>query len=304
MRAKTAKTSDRYDQLKALVREHDYNYYVLDRPVITDYEYDQLFAELLQIEKEHPELVTPDSPSQRVGAEPLEEFEKAPHRRPMLSLSNTYNVEELREFDQRVKKFLDSDKEVPYFCELKFDGLACELIYENGRLAGALTRGDGSVGENVLSNVRTIRSVPLSLPPGAPPLLEVRGEVLMYKKDFARLNEAQQEAGEMTFANPRNAAAGSIRQLDPRITAKRPLTMFAYAPGVVEGAKPASQSEWLDLVRGLGLPCLRQAPWREARKVLHARPASADTPLAACVRISKRRSSTMTQSSVCATICP
>jgi DNA ligase (NAD+) len=254
----------RLNELKELIREHDYNYHVLDRPKISDYEYDQLVHELLKIESEHPDLVTPDSPSQRVGAQPLEEFEKVPHRRPMLSLSNTYSVDEVREFDVRVRKFLETAKDVEYFCELKFDGLAVELIYEDGRLTGALTRGDGAVGENVLSNVRTMRSVPLKIGGKAPALLEVRGEALMSKKDFARLNEAQQEEGEQPFANPRNAAAGSIRQLDPRITAKRPLRLFAYAPGVLEGVKPKSQSDWLDYLRGHGFPTLHYADWKTA----------------------------------------
>lgn len=278
MTAQKTATKKRLSELKELIREHDYNYYVLDRPVITDYEYDQLFAELLRLEKEHPELVDSNSPSQRVGGSPLDEFEKAPHRKPMISLANTYSVDEIREFDRRLKKFLESDKEIVYFCEPKFDGLAIELIYENGALTGALTRGDGTVGENVLSNVKTIRSVPLEIKSG-PPLLEVRGEALMLKKDFAKLNEYQQEAGQMTFANPRNAAAGSIRQLDPRITARRPLRMFSYAPGVIEGAKVGSQSEWLDYLHELGLPVLHHAPWKEAKRALE-KTYGPQTPLA------------------------
>jgi DNA ligase (NAD+) len=270
----------RLNELKELIREHDYNYHVLDRPKISDYEYDQLVHELLKIESDHPNLVTPDSPSQRVGAQPLAEFEKVAHRRPMLSLSNTYSVDEVREFDERVKKFLETTKDIEYFCELKFDGLAVELIYEDGRLTGALTRGDGAVGENVLSNVRTMKSVPLKISGKAPPLLEVRGEALMSKKDFARLNEAQQEEGEEPFANPRNAAAGSIRQLDPRITAKRPLRLFAYAPGVLEGIKPKSQSDWLDYLRAHGLPTLHYADWKTA-SVKMKEGCEPDTPLAA-----------------------
>lgn len=270
----------RLTKLKELIREHDYNYYVLDRPVIGDYEYDQLFAELQELEAKHPDWVTPDSPTQRVGGQALDEFEKVAHRKPMLSLSNSYSAEEIREFDQRVKKFLESDKEVSYFCELKFDGLALELIYENGHLVGALTRGDGTTGENVLSNVRTIRSVPLNLQGKAPPLLEVRGEVLMFKKDFAQLNENQQENGEMTFANPRNAAAGSIRQLDPRITSQRPLRIFCYAPGVLQGVSVSSQSDWLDHLHKLGLPALHYERWRTVREKI-AKSFSAATPLAA-----------------------
>lgn len=280
MKPKNSAPFKRYSELKTLIREHDYNYFVLDRPAISDYEYDRLFAELLTIEREHPEFVDTNSPSQRVGGQALSEFVKAPHRKPMISLANTYSVEDVREFDQRVKKFLESDKEIAYFCEPKFDGLAIELVYEAGRLTGALTRGDGTVGENVLSNVRTIRSVPLILTGEPPPLLEVRGEVLMMKKDFARLNDVQQEAGELTFANPRNAAAGSIRQLDPRITARRPLRMFSYAPGEVDGVTISSQAAWLDFLRGLGLPCLTYQPWREVHAAM-AKGFKADMPLAA-----------------------
>ncbi|RYZ63654.1 MAG: NAD-dependent DNA ligase LigA, partial [Proteobacteria bacterium] len=217
------------ESLKTEIRVHDHNYYVLDRPTISDRDYDRLFQELLDIEQAYPELQTPDSPSQRVGGAAIDAFEKAPHRQPMLSLSNSYSPEDIGSFDERVRKVLERQGEVTYFCEPKFDGLAIELIYENGFLTGALTRGDGAVGENVISNVRTIRSIPQKLSVAKPPaLLEVRGEILMFKKDFAALNEAQQEDGAVPFANPRNAAAGSLRQLDPRITASRTLRMFAY----------------------------------------------------------------------------
>lgn len=258
-------SNDRIRELRTLILEHDYNYHVLDKPVIDDFQYDKLFRELQDLEAANPDLVTSDSPTQRVGAEALEGFEKVAHRKPMISLANTYSVDEVRDFDERVKKFLDTEKSVEYFCELKFDGLAVELIYEDGQLKGAITRGDGTIGENVLSNVKTIRSIPLSLKGKAPRLLEVRGEVLMMKKEFARLNEAQQEAGEAPFANPRNAAAGAVRQLDPRITAKRPLRMFCYAPGVVEGHRSVSQEDWLDFLRQQGLPALHSAPWRKIR---------------------------------------
>lgn len=267
MAAGSKSAEKRLNELKTEIREHDYHYYVEDKPVITDYQYDLLFNELKKLEEEHPELITPDSPTQRVGGQALDEFEKVPHRKPMLSLANTFSIEDLRDFDARIKKFLGNERELTYLCELKFDGLAMELIYEKGRLAGALTRGDGSIGENVLSNVRTIRTVPLTLHSG-PPLLEVRGEVLMYKKDFAKLNEEQQEAGHMTFANPRNAAAGSIRQLDPRVTAKRPLRLMCYAPGAVEGVKVHSQSEWLDYLHKHGLPCLHYDEWPKVKASL------------------------------------
>ena len=243
----------RHDFLKAEINKHDYQYYVLDRPSITDQDYDRLYAELLEIEKKNPSLITPDSPTQRVSGQALDVFEKVTHRKPMLSLSNSYSPEDVEAFDERIKKFLHTEEEITYFCEPKFDGLAIELIYENGELTGAITRGDGTVGENVLSNVRTIRSLPLRLN-GAPKLLEVRGEVLMLKKDFQKLNEQQQEAGEVPFANPRNAAAGSIRQLDPAIAAARPLRVFAYAPGVIEGVKFKSQKEFEEKIAEMGLP--------------------------------------------------
>jgi len=250
--------------LRQKIRAHDYSYYVLDQPTIGDFEYDQLFMELKKLEGEHPDLVTPDSPTQRVGGEPLAEFEKIAHRKPMLSLANTYSTDEIREFDARVKKLLETEEDIHYLCEPKFDGLAVELIYENGLLTGALTRGDGTVGENVLSNIRTIRSVPLKLKK-APLRLEVRGEILIYKKDFAQLNEAQQEAGEMPFANPRNAAAGAIRQLDPRIAAARPLRAFCYAPGALEGVSVDSQAAWLEFLHHMGFPCLQFGVWNSLK---------------------------------------
>ncbi len=268
MSARKNPSQNRLIELKTLIREHDYNYHVLDRPVISDFEYDKAFAELLKIESESPELATPDSPSQRVGAAPVSEFEKVPHRKPMLSLANTYSLDEVREFDTRVRKFLETDAPVEYFCELKFDGLAMEFIYEDGALVGALTRGDGAVGESVLSNARTIRSIPLTLAGKTTALLEVRGEVLMFKQDFAALNESQQDEGKVTFANPRNAAAGSIRQLDPRVTAKRPLRAFCYAFGMIEGAQVNSQGEWFDYLQKHGLPCLQYAAWEKVKSAL------------------------------------
>lgn len=246
---------DRIQELRNQIRQHDYQYHVLDQPVITDREYDLLFAELLKLERENPEFVTPDSPTQRVGSTPLEAFEKIRHRQPMLSLQNSYSPEDIRDFDERVRKFLHTEETIEYFCEPKFDGLAIELIYENGLLQGALTRGDGTTGENVISNVKTIRAIPQRLPIATPPArLEVRGEILMFKSDFKYLNETQQEAGEVPFANPRNAAAGSIRQLDPRITASRPLRMFAYAPGVLEGVQFKNQYEFELKLADIGLP--------------------------------------------------
>lgn len=238
--AKTDQIIKRHETLKDFIRHHDYLYYVVNRPTIDDLAYDEAFSELLELEKKHPELNTSDSPSQRVGGEPQDIFKKATHRLPMLSLSNSYSPEDIVEFDSRVKKFLKTDQEIEYFCELKFDGLSIELVYEDGRLAKAITRGDGIIGEDVTHNIRKIRQIPLALdnPFGKkeinPPLLEVRGEILMDKKDFLKLNELQQENGENVFANPRNAAAGTIRQLDPKITASRPLRFYAYAVGKIE----------------------------------------------------------------------
>lgn len=250
-----ASAKKKIEKLRAEIRTHDYNYYVLSRPTITDQEYDELFRDLQALEKEHPELVTPDSPTQRVSEMAVDAFEKIEHRLPMLSLANSYSPEDLCAFDERVRKALERDGDVTYFCEPKFDGLAIELIYEDGLLTGALTRGDGTVGENVISNVKTIRAIPQRLETEKPPkLLEVRGEVLMFKADFAALNESQQELGVVPFANPRNAAAGSLRQLDPKITASRTLRMFAYAPGVVEGVTFKSQQEFEHYVCDLRLP--------------------------------------------------
>ena len=278
MRESAAKK--RLEILREELRQHDYRYHVLDQPTITDREYDLLYLELVELEKAHPELITPDSPSQRVGSTPISAFEKAPHRTPMLSLSNSYSPEEIRAFDERVRKFLqlgESDEPVVYFCEPKFDGLAVELIYEHGLLVGALTRGDGSVGENVITNVRTMRSVPQRLhgTAKAPALLEVRGEVLMFKRDFVALNEAQQEAGDVPFANPRNAAAGSLRQLDPKVTASRSLKLFAYAPGVIEGTKFKTQEEFEAQLADFGLPTVGTAADDEPVETFAARTAKA-----------------------------
>ncbi len=247
------KAEKRIDTLRIQLERANYLYHVLDQPEISDREYDKLFQELIDLEQAFPDLVIPESPSQRVGGAPLDAFEKASHRTPMLSLSNSYSPEDIAAFDERINKILERKGEVEYFCEPKFDGLAIELIYENGRLTGALTRGDGAVGENVITNVRTMKSVPQRLAK-APELLEVRGEILMFKKDFAALNEAQQESGVVPFANPRNAAAGSLRQLDPKITASRPLRLFAYAPGVVNGKVFASQEQFETYLDELQIP--------------------------------------------------
>lgn len=259
MAQKSAK--NRHEELKSIIAEHDHAYHVLDKPVISDYEYDKLFTELLKLEATEEGLDLTDSPSQRVGGKPLEVFSKVAHRVPMLSLANSYSPEDIFDFDERIKKFLKSDKEIEYFCELKFDGLSMELVYENGTLVRALTRGDGTVGEDVTQNIKTIKSIPLKLGKGAPEVLEVRGEVLMFKEDFARLNEIQQENGQQTFANPRNAAAGSMRQLDPRITASRPLKFFAYALGHTEGVTFKTQENIQEAFAEHGIPtALKTSP--------------------------------------------
>ncbi len=243
---------ERIEQLRDEIRKHDYHYYVLDSPLITDREYDELLAELKSLEAQHPELITPDSPTQRVGGEPLPGFTTVRHRVPLLSLDNTFSREELMEFNRRIQARL-SPEEISYVCELKIDGVSIALIYENGLLVSAATRGDGVVGENVTQNVRTIRTVPLRLRDPVP-RLEVRGEIYIAKQDFVRLNREREEKGEKTFANPRNSAAGSLRQLDPRITASRPLKAFIYDLLYVEGPEIREQAEVLKFLRDQGFP--------------------------------------------------
>jgi DNA ligase (NAD+) len=241
--------------LRAELERHARAYYVLDAPTIPDAEYDRLFRELQDLESAHPELRSPDSPTLRVGGAPLEGFGEVTHRVPMLSLNNAFEDAEVEAFDRRAREALESAP-VEYAAELKFDGLAMSLAYEHGVLVQAATRGDGSTGEDVTANVRTIRAIPLRLATDNPPaLLEVRGEVLMFREDFAAMNRRQAEAGEKTFVNPRNAAAGSLRQLDSRITASRPLRFFAYGLGSLEGGEPpATHAGLLDWFAALGLP--------------------------------------------------
>ena len=250
---------ERIAELRKQIHYHNYRYYVLNDPVISDHEYDMLMRELKELEAAHPELITPDSPTQRVGAEPLEAFSKVTHPVPMLSLGNAFDEAELRAWRERVLKLLPEDTELAYVVEPKIDGLAIALTYENGIFVRGATRGNGLVGEDVTSNLRTIKAVPLRIPvdpngPPAPPLIEVRGEVYMPVEAFKELNRRQAEAGEKLFANPRNAAAGSLRQLDPRITASRPLSLFAYQIGYLEGMEVSSQWESLQLLRALGFP--------------------------------------------------
>jgi DNA ligase (NAD+) len=245
------------ERLRAQIDYHNHRYYVLDDPEVSDAEYDNLMRRLEVLEREHPELLTADSPTQRVGAAPSEKFAIVTHRQPMLSLGNAMNAGEMVEFDQRIKRFLKIDADIEYVAEVKLDGLAVELVYEDGHLTVASTRGDGFKGEDITQNIRTIRSVPLRLikPQGhpIPTRLEVRGEVIFALAGFARLNEERVKAEEPPFANPRNAAAGSLRQLDPRITAARPLDIFLHSPGVMEGIGFSSQWEFLQGVRALGL---------------------------------------------------
>jgi DNA ligase (NAD+) len=237
----------RVERLRAEVDFHNYRYYVLDDPVIPDAEYDRLLRELQDLEAAHPELVTPESPTQRIGAAPLVEFGEVRHAVPMLSLNNAFSPEEVRAFDRRVREGLGLAA-VEYAVEPKFDGLAITLRYERGRFVQGATRGDGYVGEEVTVNLRTVKAIPLHIEPeSSPRVLEVRGEVLMLKRDFEALNRMQARRGEKTFANPRNAAAGSLRQLDSRITARRHLTFFAYGLGELAGESAfATQAEILD----------------------------------------------------------
>jgi DNA ligase (NAD+) len=254
------------DELREQIRYHNYRYYVLDSPEITDAEYDRLLRELEGLEKEHPELVTPDSPTQRVGAKPLEEFGTVTHAIPMLSIENCFSDDELREWVDFVQRQLHGEK-VEYSVEPKLDGLAVELIYEDGLFTVGSTRGDGLTGENITENLRTVKSIPLRLMGRyvpLPRLLEVRGEVVITKAAFERLNEERRKAGEEVFANPRNAAAGSVRQLDPRITASRPLTIFLYGVGRVEGKTFKTHFESMDYLGKLGLKAV------DKRAVVHS----------------------------------
>ncbi len=248
--------------LHEALNHHAHAYYVLDNPSIPDADYDALFRELQQLEAAHPELITPESPTQRVGGAPLPEFAQVRHDVPMLSINNGFAEEDIRAFDRRVSEGLGASQQVEYACELKFDGLAINLRYVNGLLTQAATRGDGATGEDVTANIRTIRSIPLRLHTEHPPaIIDVRGEVLMFKADFARLNQRQRDADQKEFANPRNAAAGSLRQLDPRITAQRSLRFFAYGIGHLDGADlPDTHRGLLDWYQTLGIPvCAERA---------------------------------------------
>lgn len=254
------------EDLREQIRRHEHLYYVLDMPEISDAEYDELVANLRKLEAQYPELITPDSPTMRVGGQVAPSFKEVKHITPLLSLGNVFSPEEVRDFARKVHSGLPEDTKVEYVVEPKIDGLACSLIYEKGRFVRAATRGDGTVGEDVTNNVRTIRSIPLTLQlaPGerAPELLDVRGEVYMPRRAFMRLNAERIAAGEPEFANPRNAAAGSLRQLNPQITEKRSLSFFAYAVGL--GAKD-SHAESLEMLAKFGFRV--SEGWQKAKNI-------------------------------------
>ena len=251
------KINKRYIFLQESIRTHDYEYYILDSPSISDHEYDDLFKELKHLESENPEWITAESPSQRVGIKPENDFSTFKHFKQMLSLANAFDEQDLRNFHDRILKNLDTNDQIEYFCEPKMDGAAVSLIYERGILTRGITRGDGTLGEDITSNIRTIRSIPLSLKASEnsfPDLLEVRGEVFIKKSDFNYLNKKAKKNDEKVFANPRNAAAGSLRQLDPAITRSRPLAFFAHGIGSCQGKEFVDLQEMFSVFSSWGLP--------------------------------------------------
>ena len=251
------KVSDTIKSLRKQINDHNYQYYVLDNPIISDGEYDKLLKELELIENKYPEYIIPESPTQRIGAQPIDSFGTVTHRITMMSLANAMSEDELKAFDERLKKRLNSPEEIEYVIEPKLDGLAVELIYENGIFVNGSTRGDGNTGEEITSNLKTINSIPLILRDDIvplPDLVEVRGEVFIRKQDFEILNTKRIQANNQPFANARNAAAGSLRQLDPKITATRSLSIYCYQAGVVDGIDLNTHSEFLEQLKGWGLP--------------------------------------------------
>jgi DNA ligase (NAD+) len=252
-----SKTDNQIQALRDQLNDHNYRYYVLDDPLISDSEYDQLFRELQKLETDNPNLITEDSPTRRVGAEPLSSFASWTHRMPMLSLANAMNEDELAAFDTRVKKGLDTEKDLEYMAEPKLDGLAVELVYENGFFVNGSTRGDGITGEDITQNLKTILAIPLSLRKNGqktPPLLEVRGEVFITKDGFKKLNRNQEKEELPPFANPRNAAAGSLRQLDSKITATRHLSIYCYEAGRIDGISFDTHEDFLSTLKEWGFP--------------------------------------------------
>ncbi len=241
----------RIEELREQINCHNYRYYVLDSPEISDAEYDELMNELMRLEEEHPELITPESPTQRVGAAPVEAFGVVEHREPLLSLANVFSHDELMAWHRRASNLVPG-RAMDFVCELKLDGLAVALTYTDGRLTTGATRGDGYRGEDITQNLKTIKSIPLVVPKDAPSRFEVRGEVYLSKTGFKKLNEERAREGQPLFANPRNAAAGSVRQLDPRITASRPLDIYIYSLGWAEGKVPQTHWETLEYLKSLG----------------------------------------------------
>lgn len=243
------------EKLKDEIRRHDLNYYVLDNPEISDRDYDALMERLLKLERAHPQFVTPDSPTQRVGSEPAEGFETVRHKRKMFSLDNTYTVEEVREWDERVRRGLGNNEKIEYVSELKIDGVSVNLTYKDGVLKAGALRGDGETGEDVTSNIKTIRAIPLKLlGDGHPAFFEVRGEAFMSRNDFLDMNREREKNGDAPFVNPRNASAGTLKNLDPRIVAGRPLLFVAHSLGAFEGGAFISQDDFLKKVRLWGIP--------------------------------------------------
>jgi DNA ligase (NAD+) len=248
----------RIHELRDLIEYHNRRYYQLDDPEISDAEYDRLMRELADLEERHPDVDRAASPTQRVGAAPLEKFRSVTHLTPMLSLANAFSEDEVTEFDERIRRMLGDRAAMDFVAEPKIDGVAVNLVYENGLFAVGSTRGDGFTGEDVTQNLRTIRALPLKMVPrtwgGLPARIEIRGEVYLEKEAFRKLNERRLAQGENAFANPRNAAAGSLRQLDPRITARRPLGIFCYGAGIIEGASFRTHWEILEALHGWGFP--------------------------------------------------
>jgi DNA ligase (NAD+) len=246
----------RIEELRVKIGHHNYRYYIENSPEISDLEFDALLKELEDLESSHPELITPDSPTQRIGEQPIEGFRQVEHRVPMLSIENTYNEDEVREFDARIRRWLEG-KPVQYIVEHKIDGVSASLLYENGRFTLGLTRGDGTRGDDITHNLRTVRDIPLRLmrqTGGIPALMEVRGEVYMTNTELSRLNKLQSERGERVFANCRNAAAGSLKLLDPRQSGQRILRFFAHSEGQLSGFNAARHDQFLALIRGFGIP--------------------------------------------------
>ena len=249
--------TEKIKSLRKQINDHNYQYYVLDNPIISDSEYDKLLNELELIEKEYPKFIVPESPTQRIGATPIESFGTITHRITMMSLANAMNEDELKAFDDRLKKRLNKSDDIEYVVEPKLDGLAVELVYENGKFINGSTRGDGNTGEDITTNLKTIKGIPLVLRDETttlPNLLEIRGEVFIRKEDFKLLNDNRIKSGKQLFANARNAAAGSLRQLDPKITAKRSLSIYCYQAGVVDGIDFTTHIDFLDHLKQWGLP--------------------------------------------------